>query len=71
MRSATCRSKKSKRVVKNPRTRVEKVQGYRMYFLTMNVTHKPFDNKLVRQAFNYSVDPTVILNTSSRETAMP
>ena len=49
------------RVVKNPRTRVEKVQGYRMYFLTMNVTHKPFDNKLVRQAFNYSVDPTVIL----------
>ena len=49
------------RVEKNPRTRVEKVQGYRMYFLTMNVTHKPFDNKLVRQAFNYSVDPTVIL----------
>ena len=49
------------RVEKNPRTRVEKVQGYRMYFLAMNVTHKPFDNKLVRQAFNYSVDPTVIL----------
>ncbi|HSK30011.1 MAG TPA: ABC transporter substrate-binding protein, partial [Candidatus Limnocylindria bacterium] len=49
------------RVEKSPRTRVEKVQGYRMYFLIMNVTHKPFDNKLVRQAFNYSVDPTVIL----------
>ena len=49
------------RVEKNPRTRVEKVQGYRMYFLAMNVTHKPFDNKLVRQAFNHSVDPTVIL----------
>jgi peptide/nickel transport system substrate-binding protein len=49
------------RVEKNPRTRVEKVQGYRMYFLVMNVTHKPFDNKLVRQAFNYSVDPSVIL----------
>ena len=49
------------RVEKNPRTRVEKVQGYRMYFLVMNVTHKPFDNKLVRQAFNYSVDPAVIL----------
>jgi len=49
------------RVEKNPRTRVEKVQGYRMYFLAMNVTHKPFDNKLVRQAFNYSVDPSAIL----------
>jgi peptide/nickel transport system substrate-binding protein len=49
------------RVEKNPRTRVERVPGFRMYFLAMNVTHKPFDNKLVRQAFNYSVDPTVIL----------
>ena len=49
------------RVEKNSRTRVERVQGYRMYFLAMNVTHKPFDNRLVRQAFNYSVDPTVIL----------
>src|SRR5882724_1951863 len=49
------------RVSKHPRTRVEKVPGYRMYFLAMNVTHKPFDNKLVRQAFNYSIDPNVIL----------
>ncbi|HEY3152393.1 MAG TPA: ABC transporter substrate-binding protein, partial [Candidatus Binatia bacterium] len=49
------------RVGKHPRTRVEKVPGYRMYFLAMNVTHKPFDNKLVRQAFNYSIDPNVIL----------
>ena len=32
-----------------------------MYFLAMNVTHKPFDNKLVRQAFNYAVDPTVVI----------
>jgi peptide/nickel transport system substrate-binding protein len=49
------------RVTKHPRTRVEIVPGYRMYFLVMNVTHKPFDNKLVRQAFNYSIDPNVIL----------
>ena len=49
------------RVAKHPRTRVEKVPGYRMYFLAMNVAHKPFDNKLVRQAFNYSIDPNVIL----------
>jgi len=49
------------RVAKHPRTRVEKVPGYRMYFLTMNVAHKPFDNKLVRQAMNYSIDASVIL----------
>ena len=49
------------RVSKHPRTRVEKVPGYRMYFLVMNVTHKPFDNKLVRQAFNHSIDPGVII----------
>jgi peptide/nickel transport system substrate-binding protein len=49
------------RVSSHPRTRVEKVLGYRMYFLTMNVAHKPFDNKLVRQAVNYSIDAGVIL----------
>ena len=32
-----------------------------MYFLAMNVTHKPFDNKSVRQAINYAVDPTAII----------
>ena len=49
------------RVEKHPRTRVEKVPGFRMYFLAMNVTFKPFGNKLVRQAFNYAVDPNVIM----------
>jgi peptide/nickel transport system substrate-binding protein len=49
------------RVANHPRTRVEKVPGYRMYFLTMNLAHKPFDNKLVRQAVNYSIDAGVIL----------
>jgi peptide/nickel transport system substrate-binding protein len=49
------------RVAKHPRTRVAKVPGYRMYFLAMNVTHKPFDNKLVRQAFSHSVDPSSII----------
>jgi ABC-type transport system substrate-binding protein len=29
----------------------------------MNVAHKPFDNKLVRQAVNYSVDaPAIVKN---------
>jgi peptide/nickel transport system substrate-binding protein len=46
---------------KHPRVRAEKVEGVRMYFLAMNLTHKPFDNKLVRQAINYAVDPAVII----------
>ena len=46
---------------KNPRIRAEKVEGVRMYFLAMNVTHKPFDNKFVRQAINYAVDPNAII----------
>ena len=49
------------RVQKHPRTRVEKVRGFRMYFLAMNVTYKPFDNKLVRQAISYSIDPHIIM----------
>jgi len=49
------------RLEKHPRVRVEKVEGLRMYFLAMNVTFKPFDNKLVRQAINYSVDPTAVI----------
>ena len=49
------------RVQKHPRTRVEKVAGFRMYFLAMNVTYKPFDNKLVRQAISHAIDPYVIM----------
>jgi peptide/nickel transport system substrate-binding protein len=49
------------RLEAHPRVRVEKVEGLRMYFLAMNVTFKPFDNKLVRQAFNYSIDPQAIV----------
>jgi len=41
-----------------------------MYFLAMNVTHKPFDNKFVRQAFNYAVDPTVVIKQSTKAMAM-
>ena len=40
-----------------------KIEGLEMYFLMMNVAHKPFDNKLVRQAVNYSVDaPAIVKN---------
>jgi len=49
------------RVAKHPRTRVEKVPGFRMYFLAMNVTFKPFDNKLVRHAINHAIDPAIMM----------
>ena len=49
------------RLDKHPRVHTEKVEGLRMYFLAMNVTHKPFDNKSVRQAFNHAVDPTAVI----------
>ena len=44
------------RLDKHPRVRVEKVPGLRIYFFGLNPAHKPWDNKLVRQAANYSVD---------------
>src|ERR671919_836478 len=49
------------RIEANPRTRIERAQGQRMYFLALNPVFKPFDNKLVRQAFNYAIDPSVII----------
>ena len=51
------------RLQRHPRVRVDKVEGLRMFFLAMNVAYKPFDNKLVRQAANYSIDaPAIIRN---------
>ena len=51
------------RLQRHPRVSVEKIEGLRMFFLAFNVAHKPFDNKLVRQAVNYSVDgPAIIKN---------
>jgi peptide/nickel transport system substrate-binding protein len=49
------------RLERNPKTRVEKVEGLRMFFLALNPAFKPFDNKLVRQAVNYSVDVQAIV----------
>jgi peptide/nickel transport system substrate-binding protein len=49
------------RVASHARTRVEKIPGFRMYFLAMNVNHKPFDNKFVRQAINHAIDPQVMI----------
>lgn len=49
------------RIERNPKLRIERAQGQRMYFLALNPAFKPFDNKLVRQAFNYAIDPSVII----------
>jgi peptide/nickel transport system substrate-binding protein len=51
------------RLQKHPRIRVDKIEGLRMFFLAFNMSFKPWDNKLVRQAANYSVDaPAIVKN---------
>ena len=51
------------RLQRSSRVRVERVEGLRMFFLVLNPAHKPFDNKLVRQAANYAVDaPAIVKN---------
>jgi ABC-type transport system substrate-binding protein len=42
-----------------------------MYFLAMNVTQKPFDNKQVRQALNHPIDPSVIIKQSYEGRRLP
>ncbi|MSP37221.1 MAG: hypothetical protein EXR70_01850 [Deltaproteobacteria bacterium] len=49
------------RLKRNPRVRVELVRGLRNLYVALNPAHKPFDNKLVRQAFNYAVDQESII----------
>ena len=49
------------RLERHPRIRVDRIEGLEMYFLMMNVAYKPFDNKLVRQAVNYSIDAVSIV----------
>ncbi|HUF41635.1 MAG TPA: ABC transporter substrate-binding protein [Verrucomicrobiae bacterium] len=46
---------------KHPRVRVDTIEGLRMFFMSINFAHKPWDNKLVRQAANYCVDPGSIV----------
>jgi peptide/nickel transport system substrate-binding protein len=51
------------RLQKHPRIRIDKIEGLRMFFLAFNMSFKPWDNKLVRQAANYSVDaPAIVKN---------
>jgi peptide/nickel transport system substrate-binding protein len=51
------------RLQKHPRIRIDKIEGLRMFFLAFNMAFKPWDNRLVRQAANYSVDaPSIVKN---------
>ena len=59
------------RLQRLPRIRVDKIRGLPMYFLMMNVAHKPFDNRLVRQAVSYCVDPSAIVQNIFDGTAYP
>ena len=49
------------RLRKHPRIRIDQIEGTRMFFLAFNMAFKPWDNKLVRQAANYCVDPSAIV----------
>ena len=49
------------RLQKHSRIRIDKIEGLRMFFLAFNTSFKPWDNKLVRQAANYSVDAAAIV----------
>ncbi len=49
------------RLDRHPKVRVKKVPGLRIYFFVLNPAFKPWDNKLVRQAANYSVDASSIV----------
>ncbi|HSE88303.1 MAG TPA: ABC transporter substrate-binding protein [Candidatus Binatia bacterium] len=51
------------RLQRHSRVKIDQIEGLRMFFLAFNVAHKPFDDKLVRQAVNYSVDaPAIVKN---------
>lgn len=49
------------RLSRHPNIDVRSVPGLRIYFLVLNPGFKPWDNKLVRKAANYSVDPDAIV----------
>ena len=49
------------RLERHPRIGIDRIEGLDMYFLMMNIANKPFDNKLVRQIVNHSVDASAIV----------
>ncbi|HWP60658.1 MAG TPA: ABC transporter substrate-binding protein [Candidatus Acidoferrales bacterium] len=59
------------RLKNHPRIRVEVVRGMRIIFIALNPSHKPFDDKRVRQAFNYAVDQESIIKHIHEGQAFP
>jgi peptide/nickel transport system substrate-binding protein len=59
------------RLKNHPRIRVEVVRGLRIMFIALNPAYKPFDNKLVRQAFNLAVDQEAIIKHIHEDQAYP
>lgn len=60
---ATVKANSNLQIIKRPSMNV----GY----LGFNVTHKPFNNKLVRQALNYAIDKKSIINSFYGGQALP
>lgn len=59
------------RLQRHPRLRVELIRGLRVIFIGLNPGHKPFDNKLVRQAFNHAVDQQAIIKHIHEDQVYP
>ncbi len=45
--------------------------GMNVSYLAMNQLHKPFDNKLVRQAINWAIDKEALIESIYGDTAVP
>lgn len=46
-----------------PNVNLQSKEGLNISYLSFNVTKKPFDNKLVRQAINYAINKKAIVDT--------
>ncbi len=60
-----------KQIDANKSTKVVKVNGTRSFFVSLNNTKPPFDNKLVRQAANYALNKKLIIDKILLNTATP
>ncbi len=60
-----------KQIDANKATKVVKVNGTRSFFVSLNNTKAPFDNKLVRQAANYALNKKLIIDKILLNTATP
>jgi peptide/nickel transport system substrate-binding protein len=57
-------------IEKHPNLHIATTPSSRMLFMVIDASHPPLDNKLIRQALNYAVDKTGIVETLYRGKAM-